>query len=190
VIDEKELAERLRKTLKKARFEHTKGVVKTAAALAKRHGVDPARARLAAWLHDCAKSLERDAMVPLLRLAELDKEERSLPPLWHAPLGAYLARRDFGVRDAEVLQAIRRHSTGAPGQTPLQKVLFVADYIEPGRPAWPELPALRLLARKDLDAAWERTLAHKLMDLLQRGRPLHPMSLAAYHHALQSRNDA
>ena len=183
IWDESALSRRLKSALKVARFAHTKGVVKTADRLARKHGVDPARARLAAWLHDCGKALDREAMQPLLRRARLDVQERALPALWHAPVGALLALRDYGLKDAEILRAIRFHSTGAPDQTRLQKLLFVADYIEPGRPLWDELPALRRLALKDLDAAWGQVLKHKLLDLLQRQRPLHPRSLAAYHAA-------
>lgn len=183
-FDEKGVSARLKKELKKSRFDHVRGVVKTARALASRHGVDPGRAAQAAWLHDCAKGMERESMEPLLRAAGADREERLLPALWHAPIGALLARRDYGVRDPEVLEAIQFHSTGAPGQTPLQKVLFVADYIEPGRPAWPELPGLRRLARTDLDAAWAQVLGFKLNDLIRRRRPLHSRSIAAYHYSL------
>lgn len=183
-LDEGALRRRLRTALKEARYRHTEGVVATADKLAQRFGLPAARLRLAAWLHDCGKALEREAMRPLLRRAGADADERLLPALWHAPVGAWLARRDYGVDDREVLAAIRYHSTGAPGQTPLQMALFVADYIEPGRPAWPELPAIRRLARRDLKAAWACALKHKLMDLLERERPLHPRSLAAYHSAL------
>jgi predicted HD superfamily hydrolase involved in NAD metabolism len=182
---ERVLAARLKKTFKSARFTHTRGVVKTIRSLAARHKVDPERAVKAAWLHDCAKALEREDMQPLLARAHLDAHEKALPALWHAPVGAFLARRDYGVKDLEILKAIRFHSTGAPGQTPLQKLLFVSDYIEPNRPAWPELPALRRLARRDLDAAWSQVLRHKLADLLRRGRPLHPRSLAAYNSSLK-----
>lgn len=181
--DEAGLSRELKSTLKAARYNHTKGVVKTADRLARAHGIAPQRARLAAWLHDCGKALEREAMLPLLRRVGADAQERALPALWHAPVGAWLAQRDFGLKDAEILKAIRYHSTGAPGQTPLQQLLFVADYIEPGRPAWAELPALRRLAQKDLGAAWAQVLKFKLLDLMERERPLHPRSLAAYHAA-------
>jgi predicted HD superfamily hydrolase involved in NAD metabolism len=183
-FDERALAARLKSGLKSARYAHTLGVVKTARTLAKMHGVDPERAALAAWLHDWAKALDREAMKRLLVRAGVDRQERALPALWHAPVGAYLARRDFAVSDPEILRAIRFHTTGSPGQTPLQKLLFVADYIEPGRPKWPELPALRRLARRDLGAAWSQVLKEKLMDLILRGRPLHPRSLAAYNSSL------
>jgi predicted HD superfamily hydrolase involved in NAD metabolism len=183
MMDETSLAARLKAELKPARWEHTRGVMRTAERLAERHGVDPERARLAALLHDCGKALEKGALKRRLKEAGADAQERSLPALWHAPVGAWRARHEFGCRDAEILGAVRFHSTGAPGQSPLQKLLFVADYIEPGRPAWPELPALRRLAREDLDAAWGQALKHKLMDLLGRERPLHPRSLAAYRDA-------
>jgi predicted HD superfamily hydrolase involved in NAD metabolism len=182
---ERALASRLKSAFKSARFAHTQRVVKTAKALAARHGVDPKRAALAGWLHDCAKALDRDALKPLLRRAGVDRDELALPALWHAPVGAWLARHEYGVKDAEILGAIRWHTTGFKGQTPLQKLIFVSDYIEPGRPLWPELPALRRLARRDLDAAWTQVLKHKLIDLLRRGRPLHPRSLAAYNRALK-----
>jgi len=183
MMGEDALAARLKLELKPARWEHTRGVLRCAERLAQRHGVDPARARLAALLHDCGKALERDELKKRLKDAGADAAERALPALWHAPVGAWRARHEFGCRDAEVLGAVRFHSTGAPGQSPLQKLLFVADYIEPGRPAWPELPALRSLARRDLAAAWGQVLKFKLVDLLERERPLHPRSLAAYHDA-------
>lgn len=185
-MDEAVLRGRLRVALKSARFEHTQGVVDTAIKLARWHKVPEARLRQAAWLHDCGKALDRAAMQRLLRKAKADKAEQAMPALWHAPVGAWLAQQHYGLKDPEALAAIRFHSTGAPGQTPLQMALFVADYIEPGRPDWAELPALRRLARKNLKAAWAQVLKHKLADLIDRERPLHPRSLAAYHSAFSA----
>lgn len=176
----------LKRALKSARWEHTKGVARQAGLLAARHGVDPDRAELVGLLHDCGKALERDKMKPLLTRAGVDAQERALPALWHAPVGAYLARRQYGIKDAEMLRAIRFHSTGAPRQTTLQRILFVADYTEPGRP-WPEAKPLRALALKDLDQAYLQVLKYKLEDLIQRERPLHPRSVRAYHDALTPR---
>jgi predicted HD superfamily hydrolase involved in NAD metabolism len=181
-----ELVALLRQRLKAARFEHSQGVVKTAVRLAKRHGGDPEQARLAGWLHDCGKALEREDMKPLLAKAGADAGERATPALWHAAVGAYLARHEYGVRDAEVLAAIRHHSTGTPKPSLLQKIIFVADYTEPGRPDWPELEKIRPLSAKNLDAAYLEVLKYKLMDLVERGRPVHPRSLAAYHSALSA----
>jgi predicted HD superfamily hydrolase involved in NAD metabolism len=182
----KKLRLRLKAGLKSGRFKHTEGVVRTAAKLAKRHGVSVKRASLAAMLHDCAKGLSRPELKALLKRAKADPQERRMPPLWHAPVGALLARREHGVKDQEILKAIRYHSTGAPGMSKLQKLLFVADYIEPNRPAWPELKALRPLAMKDLDLAFLEVLNLKLTDLLEHKRPLHSRSVDAYHDALKA----
>jgi predicted HD superfamily hydrolase involved in NAD metabolism len=176
----------LRARLKPGRFRHTQGVVKTALGLAKRHRINQKKAATAAWHHDCAKALEQETMKALLGAARADALERRMPPLWHAPVGAYLARREFGVSDPEILRAIRMHSTGAPGMTRLQMLLFVADYTEPGRPAWPELKELRVLAMRDLQMAYLDVLRHKMADLLMHKRPLHSRSIAAYHSALKS----
>jgi predicted HD superfamily hydrolase involved in NAD metabolism len=175
----------LRQRLKSARFKHTQGVVSTAVKLAKCHGVSVKSAALAAWLHDCAKALDLGQMKRLLKASGADKQERVMPPLWHACVGAWLARHEYGVKNVEVLKAIRYHSTGAPGMSKLQKLLFVADYIEPGRGKWPELKRLRPLAQKDLSAAYLGVLSYKMIDLLSSYRPLHPRSVAAYHDVLK-----
>ena len=175
----------LKTRLKAQRFKHTRGVAKTALKLAKLHGVAKAKAELAGWLHDCGKALERKQMKRLLTKSGADRDERSMPGLWHAPVGAWLARHEYQVKDSEVLRAIRFHSTGAPKMTKLQQVLFVADYIEPGRPRWPGLPALRRLAQKNLAAAYLGVLKAKISDLLASHRHLHPRSVAAYHDALK-----
>jgi predicted HD superfamily hydrolase involved in NAD metabolism len=180
------LAARLKSRLKPGRFRHTEGVVDAALKLAARHGISRKRAGLAAWLHDCAKALDLHEMKALLGTARADKFELKLPPLWHAPVGAWLARREYGVEDPEILKAIRYHSTGAPRMTALQKVLFVADYTEHGRPEWPELKGLRRLALKNLDAAFLEVMRYKMIDLLGHKRHLHPRSIDAYHDALIS----
>jgi predicted HD superfamily hydrolase involved in NAD metabolism len=184
-----ELGRILQARLKPGRLKHTQGVVKTAAKLAQIHGVSVPRARTAAWLHDCAKALPKEELKAHLAASQADAQERAMPPLWHAPVGALLARREYGLRDAEVIKAIRFHSTGAPGMSPLQQVLFVADYIEPNRPPWPELKSLRATARRDLKAAFLDVLRYKLMDLLESRRPLHPRSIRAYHAALSAAKD-
>src|SRR5260221_9440908 len=91
--------------LKSARFKHTRGVVRTALKLAKIHKVPKLKAELAGWLHDCGKALERSQMKRLLKKAGADSDERRMPGLWHAPVGAWLARHEYKVRDAEVLKS-------------------------------------------------------------------------------------
>ena len=170
----------LKASLKSARFEHSRGVAETAVKMARKHRLSIQRAELAGWLHDCGKALDREQMQALLKKAGADAEEIGLPPLWHAPVGAWLARHQYHCKDADILKAIRFHTTGNPGATPLQKLVFVADYVEPNRPDWPELKALRPLALKDLDLAYREVLKHKMIDLLSHDRPLHTRSVAAW----------
>jgi nicotinate-nucleotide adenylyltransferase len=119
-----------------ARRAHVLGVASYAVWLAGRFGEDPSRARLAALGHDMTREWDPDEMYawaiddgrPLSAL------ERSTPKLLHGRAAAVLLRREYQVCDAEVLAAVRDHTLGATGMTPLQKILFCADYLEPGRP--------------------------------------------------------
>ena len=167
------------------RYKHSSGVAATARRLAKQHGLDEALAEQTGWLHDCAKALPAAEAEKQLGVSGADKEERATPALWHAPLGAWMAKARFGFRHKGALKAIRFHSTGAPGQDKFGRLIFVADYIEPNRPAWPELPALRRLARRNLDAAFLEVVRQKLIDLLKRGKRLHPRSVLAWEDALK-----
>ena len=132
-VNEDAVIAELKQTLKPSRFAHTMGVAETAVELAKLHGESPARARLAALLHDCAKT-EADA-------------------LGHGPLGAVKARDHFGIKDQGILDAIRTHTTGEAAMPLLSRIIYVADYIEPGRTKQPRLAQLRKEAREDLDLA-------------------------------------
>lgn len=181
-MDEKALASTLAKALKSARFEHTQGVVRQAEKLAKRHGLDRARARLAGWLHDCAKQLPPRALRREARLAGADEDELATPSLWHAIAGSRLARTRYHIRDTQVLKAIRWHTTARAGMGPLEKLIYVADYTEPGR-HWAGLDKVRKLAFKDLDAGFRRVVQEKMQDLLDRGLPIHRHTLAAWNEA-------
>jgi predicted HD superfamily hydrolase involved in NAD metabolism len=117
----------------------------------------------------------------LLRVAEEDgltvgDFESERPILLHGPVAAELARRDLGVKDAEILDAVRAHTTGEPGMGPLALTLFVADKIEPGR-AGPGVEDLRELARKDLRRSAHATLEGSISHNEERDRPVHPRSL-------------
>jgi predicted HD superfamily hydrolase involved in NAD metabolism len=185
-FDEKALMEELRASMKTARYEHTRGVVATITAFAKAHGQDPQAPRLAAWLHDAAKNEAPARMKRLAKRAKADDLELATPSLWHAPAGAALARFHYGVRDRSILRAIRCHTTGAPRLDWLGQALFVADYAEPGRRD-KGLKAIRKLAEKDLDAAFEHVVREKLAWVVGRGLPAHPRALAAHNEAIFKR---
>jgi len=144
----------LSRRLKPSRFRHTQGVVETARRLAHLHGADEAKCALAALLHDCAKPLTGDALTEAARpVPDVDAEELASPPILHAPAGAVVAYREFGVRDGEILSAIRCHTIGKSRMTPVEQIVFLSDFIEPYRAEFPGLSRVRALAEQDLAAA-------------------------------------
>jgi predicted HD superfamily hydrolase involved in NAD metabolism len=120
---------------KPSRLLHTWGVVETALQLAAAHGVDTRNAGWAALLHDCAKSFDRLRALELMQIHNLatEPEDWDHPAIWHALIGAHLARERFGIEDEAVLAAIRAHPTGEAGMDDLALLLFVSDYVEPRR---------------------------------------------------------
>jgi predicted HD superfamily hydrolase involved in NAD metabolism len=156
--------------LSPARFAHVCRVADTSERLARRHGVDPDRARLAGLYHDWAREMPA---AELLGWAErLHLPSAVAPAVLHGPVAARLLP-DLPGLDATVRQAIDRHTTGAPGMSQLDMVLFVADLIEPGR-RFDGVEAIRALAETDLEGATLAALDATLSDLIRRGRPRHP----------------
>lgn len=167
-----------------ARFEHTVGVMYTAAALAMRYGADMKKALVAGLLHDCAKSFPSDVMIEYCKqyTIPISDTERVNPGLLHAKLGAYLARVEYGVNDKEILDAICYHTTGRPNMTLLDKIIYVSDYMEPNRNHAPNLEGIRKLAFEDLDAALLEILKATL-DYLDRGKKaIDPMTEETYQY--------
>ncbi len=159
------------------RYAHTLRVAETAEHLAKLHGLDSERARLAGLLHDTAREVGKEE---LLRVAEEDglpvgDFERERPILLHGPVAAELAREDLGVEDGEILDAVRVHTTGEPGMGPLALALFVADKIEPGREQ-SGVEDLRELAPVSLHRAARAALEDSISYNERRDHPVHPKS--------------
>lgn len=177
---EDEILERLKKTISLHRWHHTLGVADTAQRLAARFGVNPGKARLAALLHDCAKSLPYGEMRKLVseNVPDTDELELDAEPVLHAPAGMVLAKRDYGVKDPEILQAIRRHTLGGENMTAMDALIYVSDFIEPGRRVFPGLEEVRALAETDIFAAMR--LSAKLSNdyLASRGEQPHPKTIA------------
>lgn len=151
-----------------------------AESLARVHGADPLQARVAALLHDLARLYPADRL--LRECAErgmaIDPFERAHPIVLHARLGAELARERFGVDDAAVLSAIRKHTLADAVMSPLDKVVYLADGLEPGRD-FADRAALAALAYRDLDAAMHALLASSIAYLRKRGLAVAPQTLAA-----------
>ncbi len=188
------LRKEMEKTQDKKRYEHTLGVTYTAASLAMcQQGAtleDVKRAEIAGILHDCAKCLSNEKKIKLCKKRGLEislAEERN-PFLLHAKTGAYLAREKYGISDEDILNAIRFHTTGKPGMSLLEKIIFVSDYIEPGRTHSARLPELRRLAFLDLDKAFLEILKDTLQYLQTTENEIDPMTQKTYDYYKEKEN--
>ena len=173
------LEQQLAQKLKPGRYLHTLGVAETARRLADRYGVDPMRARLAGMLHDCAKWMAYGDMVALVRkyVPDADEEEIGTEAVLHAPAGAVVAWREYGVRDREILSAIRKHTLGGPEMTALEALIYVSDFIEPNRKPFDGLESARTLAEEDIFAAARRCARLTSDFVRQRGGIPHPRTM-------------
>ena len=160
----------LKKALTEKRMHHTAGVVETALLLAAQNHVDGKKAFTAALLHDCAKYL------PDSELFRRSTDPTPILPVLHSEIGAQLANELYGVEDPEILRAIRLHTTGDAGMTKLDKVVYLADMIEPSRD-YPGVQALR--DEPDLDRAVQMALQRSLAHIRERGFDVHPATLRA-----------
>ena len=145
----------LKKHLDEDRYEHTLGVTYTSVCLAMRYEGDMKKVEIAGLLHDCAKCIPDDIKLAKCREKGIDisATEEANPSLLHAKLGAYYAQKKFNITDREILDAIIYHTTGRPGMSKTEEIVFVADYIEPRRRKAQNLDFLRKLAFLDLDRA-------------------------------------
>lgn len=184
-MDLKQAKELVRSRLSDKRYEHTINVKKMAVKLAKHYGTDPEQAALAALLHDAAKELPKDEMRAIMQAhPEYAQGGEARPtPVWHGICAAILARTEWGVTDEAVLSAIACHTAGKPGMTQLDKILYLADMTSAERD-WPGVEKLRKLELKDLDAAMLAALKQTNDFVLSQGKPLDPMSKAAYEDIL------
>lgn len=174
-----ELIEAVSSQMPAKRWEHTKGVMETAVILAGRFGADPVKADLAAILHDVAKYWPVQKLHQMMvehklsdELLHYDKQ------LWHAEVGAFVAEREYGVTDAEVLDAIRYHTSGRVGMTLLDKVVCLADYMEPGRD-FPGVNNIRELANHSLEEALAAGFDSTIGYLLSRRQIIFPLTVLA-----------
>ncbi|GLC88528.1 bis(5'-nucleosyl)-tetraphosphatase (symmetrical) YqeK [Lysinibacillus piscis] len=166
------------------RYIHTIGVMETAIDLAQRYGEDVKKAETVAILHDIAKYADIAWMEQIVRDEELDARLIGWgSELLHGPVGAYIAESEFGITDEDMLNAIRFHTTGRVGMSRLEKILFVADMIEPNR-QFDGVERLRKKAQKDLDKAVRACIRHTLAFLIDTKRPIYPVSLECYNDVM------
>lgn len=177
-----EIQEELKKVLKKKRYQHTIGVQFTAQAMAMRFEQDIVMAGYAGLLHDCAKYLSEEEMLEQCEKNSIrvSDAERRNPSLLHAKLGTFFAREKYGIEQEEILGAIRWHTTGKPSMSELEKIIFIADYIEPGRKMLPKMQEIRKMAFVDLDETMYLILDNTLSYLEKGDRALDTYTIDAF----------
>ncbi len=186
-----DINKRLHNVLTPKRFRHTQGVAEEAVRLAQRYNGDIDKAYLAGLLHDCAKCYTDEEK---LRMCEeynvpLDKILKKQPDLAHSFLGAALAKAEYGIKDEDIINAICYHTTGRADMSLLEKIIYIADYIEPNRESFPGLEKIRELAYTDIDKAVEYALHNTIDYNKEKNRIIHPLSITALEYYREENNE-
>ena len=182
-----EMRRELQRRLKKSRFAHSVGVADTAVKLAKKFSTDEQKAYIAGLLHDCAREFENDELPAEAkkRGIKIGEIEKFTPLLLHAYVGAKMISEVYEVDDAEISQAIYRHTVGAKNMTTLDKIIYFADMIEPNR-NYPGVDKLRELAENsnDLNEIILTALNESIIFVVQKNSLIHPDTIEARNFLL------
>ena len=175
------LMQKVQMQMSERRFRHVLGVEETAVALAAKYGADEAKASIAALTHDYAKERPNDEFELIIRRDGFDLALLNYGnEIWHGLVGADIVQRELAIDDEEILQAIRVHTTGAAKMSLLDKIIYVADYIEPGRD-FPGVEEARKVSYANLDDGVGFELAHTLDFLITNRKKIYPKTFAAYN---------
>ena len=186
------LRKNLKSKLDPMRYEHSLSVSFTCMNLAMRYGYDLDKAELAGLMHDCGKRYSDDIILKkcIKHGIEVTEAELNALPVLHAKYGAWLAEHKYQITDREILDAIGCHTTGKPDMTVLDKILYIADYIEPRRFKAENLPLIRRLAYENLDETMYAILSGTLEYLDKKGGSIDPMTVEAYEYFKEMKGDS
>ena len=175
---------RVKKKLTQGRYEHTLRVEAEAVRLARHYQADWQKASIAALLHDSAKNYSNDKKMKLVKKYDItsSKAEEANIDLVHAKLGSFIASHKLGITDREILNAIKYHTTGRPSMSLTEKIIYIADFTEPGRKDFPGLKKARELAYTDLNQALIKILMMTLNHCIDRGRVIDTTTEKAYEY--------
>lgn len=180
-----ELLKRLRAQLNESRYQHVLRVEATAISLAKVNHVDLEKASIAGLTHDYAKQRPDQDFIDAIHRYDLDPALLAYGnPIWHGVVGAELIKRELKITDEDILNATRHHTTGAVYMTPLEQVVYMADFIEPARD-FPGVNQARKLTAQELGLGVAYQAKHTLAYLIERGQVVYPQSLLTYNAWIQ-----
>jgi predicted HD superfamily hydrolase involved in NAD metabolism len=182
-MDENKIIKRLKSLLSPARFKHSLRVRAKVVHLSKFHNIDLKKASIAGLLHDVSRYMDSDG---LLKFAEkikmkIDPISRKQPKLLHAALSAYIAKKEFGIKDPQILKAISSHTLGRKNMSMLEKIVYVADHVEEAR-SHAGVKEARKLAKSDLNRAIVSISSSMIRYLRENGLSVHPMTVKVRDH--------
>ena len=183
-----EITQKLRKELenqlKPDRFDHTLGVAYTSASMAIVHGADIQKALIAGMLHDCAKCMSHEEQVKICEKNKIDLTdvERRNHSLLHAKVGVYIAKTKYDISDPEILSAIRWHTTGKDNMSLLEKIVYIADFIEPNRKQLEDMDIIRKEAFTNIDRCLAHILYNSVVYLKTIGKECDDATMTAYEY--------
>lgn len=180
-IERAELLDKVAAVMSDKRFKHVLGVEKSAIELAERYGYDTEKAGLAGLIHDYAKELSDQEFLDLIDKYKLDPELKKWGNnVWHGMVGIYKIQEDLGVTDKEILRSIETHTVGSGEMSLLDKIIYVADYIEPGR-RFPLVEEARVIVKESLDKAVAYETVHTVEHLAHQAFPIFPQTIETYN---------
>lgn len=174
----------LKRKLTGEKYRHTIGVLNISIKLAKKYKVNMKKTILSALLHDAGKEIKNNKKYLEILIPKLDKYERKIKPLWHNKLGEIIARKEFGIKDREILSAIRKHSTGDVKMSKLDKIIYISDIIERNR-NFKGVDLIRRLTFSDLNTGFMYALAKKINYVLNKKGLIHPRSVYAWNKCVR-----
>lgn len=172
-------------SLSEYRYHHSKMVAKASVELALRYGVDSYKAELAGILHDITKEMPVNNQLQLLKDNDiiLDSVTKCTPQILHAVTGAAYAQFVLGIKDSDIINAIRFHTTARANMSVLEKIVFVADFISEDR-TYPDIDIMRSEAQISLEHGMKYALSYVIKSLTERGRCVHPDAINAYNEII------
>ncbi|QED48710.1 bis(5'-nucleosyl)-tetraphosphatase (symmetrical) YqeK [Cytobacillus dafuensis] len=188
-MDRNDALRLVKEQLTEHRYNHTLGVMETAIILANQYDANEKKAELAAIFHDYAKFRPKEEMKQIILEQGMPSELLQFnSELWHAPVGAFLVQKEAGLDDEEILDAIRYHTSGRVNMTLLDKVIYLADYIEPGR-HFPGVDEVRELAKVSLNQALIKAIQNTIQFLMKKGQPVFPATFYTYNNLVMFQED-
>lgn len=187
--DRAKIIQYIKENLKESRYVHTLGVADYAVKLAEINGVDKDKAEIAALIHDAAKYMDINDQMDILNRNGyiVDDVMKHTPQILHGPVSAFLAKELMGINDEDIFNAVMYHSTGRKNMTTLEKIIYIADYIEPNRD-FPGVEEIRKETFENLDKGLLLGMSNSIIYVIKNGSMVHPLTIESRNYILSQVN--